>query len=96
MVTTKHQKLPKMGQNSIKRFFFCPKGEKSLGLGRSPPQELEVGPRRPYLLVPLKAKKSKKNYEKPQKSKKYQKNVTKKTGKSQISQKSPFFLNKTI
>ena len=43
----------KMGQNSIKSFFFCPKGKKRLG--RSPPQELEVGPRSgPYLLVLMK------------------------------------------
>ena len=45
-VNTGHQKLPKQH----KKPFFCPKGKKSLG--RSPPQELEVGPRSgPYLLV---------------------------------------------
>ena len=49
-VTTGHQKLPKMGQNSIKSSFFARRAKKSLG--RSPPQELEVGPRSgPYLLV---------------------------------------------
>ena len=49
-VSTRHQKLPKMGQNSILSSFCCPKGKKSLG--RSPPQELDVGPRSgPYLLV---------------------------------------------
>ena len=43
-ITTGHQKFTKIGQNSIISFYF-PKG-------RSPPQELEVGPRRgPYLLV---------------------------------------------
>ena len=51
-VTTGHQKLPKMGQNSIISFYFCPKGKKALAEGRSPLQELEVGPRSgPYLLV---------------------------------------------
>ena len=49
-VTTGHKKLPKMGQNSIISSFFARK--KALGEGRSPPQELEVGPRSgPYLLV---------------------------------------------
>ena len=46
---------PKNARNWPKqhnKVFFCPKGKKSLGLGRSPPQELEVGPRSgPYLLV---------------------------------------------
>ena len=42
-----------MGQNSIISPFFVPKGNKNLG--RSPPQELEVGPHSgPYLSVPLK------------------------------------------
>ena len=49
---------PKMALNGPKqhnRLFFCPKGQKSLG--RSPPQELEVGPRSgPYLLVFNKSK----------------------------------------
>ena len=59
MVTTGHQKFSKMGQNSIKSFFFCPKGKKSLGLGRSPLQELEVGPRSgPYLLVVMKGRRT--------------------------------------
>ena len=40
----------KNGPKQHKKLFFCPKGNKSLG--RSPPQELEVGPRSgPYLLV---------------------------------------------
>ena len=44
-VTTGHQKLPKMGQNSIITSFLLPE---------SPPQELEVGSRSgPYLLVIL-------------------------------------------
>ena len=52
MVTTGHQKLPKMGQKSIKSSFFARRGKKALAEGRSPPQELEVGPRSgPYLLV---------------------------------------------
>ena len=54
-VTTGQQKRPRMGQNSIISFFCCLKGKKSLGLGRSPPHELEVGPRSgPYLLVSYK------------------------------------------
>ena len=49
-VTTEHHKLPKMGQNSIISYFFAQRATKSLG--RSPAQELEVGPRSgPYLLV---------------------------------------------
>ena len=33
---------------------FCPKGKKSLGLGQSPAQDLEVGPRSgPYFLVSI-------------------------------------------
>ena len=49
-VTSGHQKLPKIGRNSIINCLFCPKGKKSLG--GSPPQELEVGPRSgPYLIV---------------------------------------------
>ena len=52
-VTTGHQKLSKIGQNSIKSPFF-PVGKKSFG--QSPPQELEVGPRSgPYILVELKS-----------------------------------------
>ena len=52
-ITTRHQKLPKMGQNSIKSSSFCPKGQKKTSAeGQSPPQELEVGPHSgPYLLV---------------------------------------------
>ena len=50
MVTTGQPKLPKMGQNRIKSSFFARK--KASAEGRSPPQELEVGPRSgPYLLV---------------------------------------------
>ena len=44
-----------MGQNSIISPFFASRAKKSLAEGRSPPQELEVGPRSgPYLLVNLK------------------------------------------
>ena len=49
-VTTEHQKLSKQH----KKLFFCQKGKKALAEGRSPPEELEVGPHRrsgPYLLV---------------------------------------------
>ena len=50
-VTTGHQKLPKMGQNSIIPSFFARRGKKASAKGRSPPQEIEVGPRSgPYLL----------------------------------------------
>ena len=46
---------PKMGQNSIKSFFFARRAKIALAEGRSPPQELEVGPRSgPYLLVVIK------------------------------------------
>ena len=46
---------PKMGQNSIKSSFFARRAKKTLAEGRSPPQELEVGPRSGlYLLVPFK------------------------------------------
>ena len=45
---------PKMGQNSIKSSFFTRRAKKASAEGRSPPQELEVGPRSgPYLLVIL-------------------------------------------
>ena len=54
-VTTGHQKMPKMGQNSIISSFFARRAKKASDEGRSPPQELEVGPRSgPYLLVPYK------------------------------------------
>ena len=54
-VTTGHQKLPKMGQNSIISFFFARRAKKTSAEGRSPPQELEVSPRSGlYLLVLLK------------------------------------------
>ena len=53
-VTTGHQKLPKMGQNSIISSFFARRAKKASAEGRSPPQELEVGPRSgPYLLDTL-------------------------------------------
>ena len=46
---------PKMGQNSIKSPLFARRAKKTSAEGRSPPQELEVGPRSgPYLLVYLK------------------------------------------
>ena len=42
-VTTEHQKWPEVSQNSIKKVFFLPKGQKMpLDGGQSPPQELEV------------------------------------------------------
>ena len=45
-------KSPKIGQNSIKSSFFARRAKKASAEGRSPPQELEVGPRSgPYLLV---------------------------------------------
>ena len=51
-VTTVHQKLPKIGQNSLIIFFFARRAKKASAEGQSPPQELEVGPRsEPYLLV---------------------------------------------
>ena len=51
-VTTRHQKWPKMGQNSIISSFFARRAKKASAKGGSPPQELEVGPHsRPYLLV---------------------------------------------
>ena len=53
--TTGRQKSPKMGQNSISSSFFAQRAKKALAEGRSPPQELEVGPRSgPYLLVYIK------------------------------------------
>ena len=51
-VTTGHQKLPKMGQNSIISCFFARRAKKASAEGRIPPQELEVGQHSgPYLLV---------------------------------------------
>ena len=51
-VTTGHQELPKMGQNSIISSFFARRAKKASAEGRSSSQELEVGPRSgPYLLV---------------------------------------------
>ena len=51
-VTTGHQKLPKMGQNSIIISFFARRAKKASAEGQSPPQELEVSPRSGlYLLV---------------------------------------------
>ena len=51
-VTTGHQKLPKIGQNSIKSSFFARRAKKASDECQSPPQDLEVGPRSvPYLLV---------------------------------------------
>ena len=41
-----------MGQNSIRSSFFAQRAKKASAVGRSPLQELEVGPRSgPYLLV---------------------------------------------
>ena len=43
-----------MGQKSIISSFFARRAKKASAEGRSPPQELEVGPRSgPYLLVLL-------------------------------------------
>ena len=55
-VTTKSDQgyywTPKIGQNSIIRSFLAQRAKKASDEGRSPPQELEVGPRSgPYLLV---------------------------------------------
>ena len=45
--------IAKIGPKQHNKLSFCPKGKKSLC--RSPPQELEVGPRSgPYLLVLIK------------------------------------------
>ena len=44
-ITTGHQKLNKIGQNSILSSFFAGRAKKVLAEGWSPPQELEVGPR---------------------------------------------------
>ena len=52
-VTSRHQKWPKMGQNSIISPYFAKKKNAS-AKGRSPPQELEVGVRSwPNLLVSI-------------------------------------------
>ena len=52
MVSTGHQKSPKMGQSSMKSPFFARRAKKTSAEGRSPPQELEIGPHSgPYLLV---------------------------------------------
>ena len=49
-VTTGHQKLPKMGQNSIISSFFARRAKKASAEALE--VEVEVGPRsRPYLLV---------------------------------------------
>ena len=43
-----------LAETDIKRPFFARRAKKGLGLGRSPPQELEEGPRSgPHLLVLL-------------------------------------------
>ena len=56
-VTTGHKQLPKMGQNSIRSSFFARRAKKASAGGRSPPQELEVGPLSgPYILVYIKIK----------------------------------------
>ena len=45
----------KNGPKQHKKFFFARRAKKDSAEGRSPPQELEVGPRSgPYLLVLLK------------------------------------------
>ena len=44
-VTTEHQKLPKMGQNSIISTFLPEGPKKASAKGWSPLQELEGGPR---------------------------------------------------
>ena len=48
-VTTGHQNWPKMGQNCI----ITPKVKKASAERRSPPQELEVGPRSGLYLLEL-------------------------------------------
>ena len=51
-VTTEHQKLPEIGQNSIISPFYQERQKKVLTKGQSPPKELEVGPcSGPYLLL---------------------------------------------
>ena len=51
-VTNGHQKMPKMGQNSIITSFFAQRSKKASAEGLIPLQELEVGPRSgPYLPV---------------------------------------------
>ena len=51
LITKKYQNL---GKSSIKSFFFARRPNKASAEGRSPPQELEEGPRSgPYLLVLL-------------------------------------------
>ena len=53
-VTTGHQILPKISPNSKISPCLDPKGKKALTEGRSPPQELELGPcSGPYLLVSI-------------------------------------------
>ena len=53
-VTTGHQQLPKIGQNSIISSFLARRAKLGSAEGRSSPQELKVGPRSgPYLLVTL-------------------------------------------
>ena len=48
-------KIAKNGPKPHNKFFFCPKGKKASDEGRSPLQELEVGPRSgPYFLVSIK------------------------------------------
>ena len=48
-------KMPKIGQNSIISPFFARRAKQASAKGRSPPQELEVGPRSgPYLIVEIK------------------------------------------
>ena len=55
-VTTDHQKWPKFGKKQTQKDIFLPEGQKKASAeGRSPPQELEEGPRSgPHLLVLVK------------------------------------------
>ena len=48
-VTTEHNKWPKISTKSVKSYFFCKKGKKSLD--QSPLQELEERPHNGLYLV---------------------------------------------
>ena len=51
-VTTEHQKWPQISTNSVKSPFFVRRAKKTLAIGRSPSQELEVSQHSGlYLLV---------------------------------------------
>ena len=50
-VTTGHHKFPKMGQHRIISSFFARRSKQTSAIGRSPQQELEVGPLLILILV---------------------------------------------